>query len=160
MVAEHTTQRTGVRGSTQSCYAVVTDFERYPEWAADIKAVSVDARDPEGRASRVTFRAAAFGRSTTITVDYDYSSAPGRLSWVQSHGDITSRYDGSSEFEDVGGGETEVTYTLDVELRVPIPGFVKRRAESRIVGTALRELKAKVENRTAAEVTEEPTPAS
>jgi hypothetical protein len=43
---------------------------------------------------------------------------------------------------------------------VPIPGFVKRRAESRIVGTALRELKAWVENGTAAEVAEESTPAS
>jgi ribosome-associated toxin RatA of RatAB toxin-antitoxin module len=149
-----------VRGSTEGCYAVVTDFERYPDWAADIKAVTVDARDDDGRATRVTFRAAAFGRSTTVTVDYDYSAAPARLSWVQSHGDLTSRYDGSYSFEEVGGSETEVTYTLDVELRVPIPGFVKRRAESRIVGYGLRELKARVENSAAPEVAEEPSPAS
>lgn len=149
-----------MRGSAESCYAVVTDFERYPEWAADIKAVTVDERDADGRATRVTFRAAAFGRSTTVTVDYDYGQAPNRLSWVQSHGDLTSRYDGSYVFEEVGGGETEVAYTLDVELRVPIPGFVKRRAESRIVGYGLKELKARVENSTAAEVTEEPSPAS
>ena len=41
---------------------------------------------------------------------------------------------------------TEVTYTLDVELRVPLPGFIKRRAQSRIMHTALEELKARVES--------------
>jgi hypothetical protein len=32
------------------------------------------------------------------------------------------------------------------ELRVPIPGFIKRRAEARIMTTALRNLKARVES--------------
>jgi hypothetical protein len=38
-----------------------------------------------------------------------------------------------------------VTYHLEVDLIVPIPGFVKRRAEGKIMGTALRELKKRVE---------------
>jgi len=145
-VSEHTTQRMTMRAAPEQCFEVVTDFERYPDWAADIKEVTVGQRDDEGRPRHVTFRAAAFGRSTTVTLEYDYSAAPNKLSWVQSGGDITSRYDGSYEFEAIGNGDTEVTYNLTVDLRVPIPGFVKRRAESRIVGTALRELKARVEN--------------
>ena len=36
-------------------------------------------------------------------------------------------------------------YELEVELVVPLPGFVKRRAELKIMHTALRELKARVE---------------
>ena len=144
-MSEHTTQRLRMRATPEQCFAVVTDFEHYPEWAADIKAVTVDQTDGEGRATRVTFRAAAFGRSTTYTLDYDYSEAPRRLPWVLSHGDITSRLDGAYEFEELDDGETEVIYHLEVDLRVPIPGFVKRRAESRIVGTALRELRARVE---------------
>jgi hypothetical protein len=35
---------------------------------------------------------------------------------------------------------------LEVDLIVPIPGFVKRRAEGKIMGTALRELKKRVES--------------
>ncbi|HUZ44724.1 MAG TPA: SRPBCC family protein [Acidimicrobiales bacterium] len=159
-MAEHTTQRVTVRGTARSCFAVVTDFESYPQWAADIKAVTVEEADAEGRATRVTWRTAAFGRSTTYTLDYDYSEAPSAVSWKESRGDITSRLDGSYRFEELGGGETEVIYSLDVELRVPIPGFVKRRAESRIVATALREFKARVENGAPAEASEEPTPAS
>jgi hypothetical protein len=42
-------------------------------------------------------------------------------------------------------GRTLVTYHLAVELVVPLPGFVKRRAEQKIVHTALRELRAQVQ---------------
>ena len=41
-------------------------------------------------------------------------------------------------------GCTDVTYDLSVEVVVPLPGFVKRRAEVRILHT-LWELKARVE---------------
>lgn len=135
-----------IRSSPEHCFAVLTDFDGYPEWAADIKAVSVDERDDAGRATLVTFRAAAFGRSTSYTLRYDYGGAPRELTWVQVGGDLTRRLDGSYQIEPSEGGSAEVAYQLVVELRVPLPGFVKRRAEGRITGTALRELKARVED--------------
>ena len=45
-----------------------------------------------------------------------------------------------------GDGGTEVTYHLEVEMKVPLPGFIKMRAQSRIMSIALRELKARVES--------------
>jgi hypothetical protein len=39
-----------------------------------------------------------------------------------------------------------VRYELSVELRVPIPGFVKRRAEGHILHAAVRDLKTRVES--------------
>jgi hypothetical protein len=135
-----------IRSSPEHCFDVLTDFDRYPEWAADIKQVAVDERDADGRAMLVTFRAAAFGRSTSYTLRYDYSGAPRELSWVQVGGDLTRRLDGSYVIEASEGGDSEVAYQLIVDLKVPLPGFVKRRAEGRIMGTALRELKARVES--------------
>jgi len=125
-------------------YAIVTDFDSYPAWAADLKEVEVEARDNEGRASRVRFRAAAFGRSTTYTLAYDYGEAPARLSWVQTAGDITARVDGTYEFTAVPEG-TEVAYHLEVDLKMPLPGFIKQRAAARIVAAALRQLRAHAE---------------
>ena len=143
-MAEQATQRMIIRATPAECFAVVTDFEHYPEWAADIKQVSMLERDDEGRATKVAFRVAAFGRSTSLVLVYDYVDAPARLSWTQDHGDLTSRYEGEYSFES-SGEDTEVVYHLYVELRVPLPGFIKRRAEGRIMGTALRELKSRVE---------------
>jgi hypothetical protein len=144
-VEEQVTERMIIRGTPEHCYEVLTAFDAYPEWAADIKAVSVDERDDQGRAKQVTFRAAAFGRSTSYTLSYEYGSNPVELSWVQVAGDITRRLDGSYQLMPAGDGSTEITYRLIVDLKVPLPGFVKRRAEGRIMGTALRELKARVE---------------
>ncbi len=143
---EQVTEHMVIGGTPAHCYEVLTSFELYPEWAADIKSVTIDERDAEGRARIVTFRAAAFGRSTSYTLHYDYSRAPAELSWVQVAGDITRRLDGSYEMEATGDGATEITYRLVVDLKVPLPGFVKRRAEWRIMGTALGELKARVES--------------
>jgi ribosome-associated toxin RatA of RatAB toxin-antitoxin module len=135
-----------VAAPAEQCFAVLVDVERYPEWAADIKDVSVMSRDSEGRPLEVTWRAGAFGRSTSYTLRYDYSAAPTKLSWKQTAGDLTSKLDGTYSFERSDNGSTEVTYTLEVELRVPLPGFIKRRAQSRIMHTALEELKARVES--------------
>jgi len=134
-----------VHASPERCRAVALDVEHYPEWAADIKEVEVLARDAEGRAQRVRFRAAAFGRSTTYTLVYDHSGAPGTFSWKLEEGDLTRVLDGWYTFEAVDGGDTEVTYHLVAELLLPIPGFVKRRTEGRIMHTALKELKARAE---------------
>jgi ribosome-associated toxin RatA of RatAB toxin-antitoxin module len=147
-VADQATEHMSVSASPERCFAVVADLERYPEWAADIKEVVVHERDDEGRPLSVTFRAAAFGRSTSNTLVYDYSHAPRSLSWTQTKGDITTRWDGSYVFEPGDGSGTDVTYHLEAELRVPIPGFIKLRATSRIMSTAMRELKARVESST------------
>ena len=142
---EQVTERMIIGGAPEHCYEVLTAFEDYPQWAADIKSVTVDERDTAGNAVEVTFRAAAFGRSTSYTLHYDYSGAPTDLSWKQVTGDITRRLDGSYKMSPSGDGGTEIVYNLVVDLKVPLPGFVKRRAEGRIMGTALRELKARVE---------------
>jgi ribosome-associated toxin RatA of RatAB toxin-antitoxin module len=143
-VEEQVAERMIIRTTPEQCFDILTDFERYPEWAADIKAVTIGDKDDQGRPAQVTFRAAAFGRSTSYTLAYDYSKAPKELSWVQVDGDLTRRLDGAYTLEPAGD-DTEVIYHLTVELKVPLPGFVKRRAEGRIMGTALKELKSRAE---------------
>ena len=145
-MAEQATERIAVAASPARCFEVSSDISAYPQWAADIKNVTIDERDEEGRPRVVTFRAAAFGRSTSYTLAYDYSQAPEVLSWVQTAGDITSKLDGQYVFAPNGDGGTEVTYHLEVEMKVPLPGFIKMRAQSRIMSIALRELKARVES--------------
>jgi uncharacterized membrane protein len=145
-VADQATEHISVTAPPEQCFVVAADLERYPEWAADIKEIDVKERDDLGRPVLVTFRAAAFGRSTSMTLAYDYSEAPHILSWKLTQGDITTKWDGSYVFDPAEGGGTDVTYHVEAELRVPIPGFIKMRATSRIMATAMRELKARVES--------------
>ena len=145
-MAEQATEHMSVAAPPERCFAVAADLERYPEFFNDVKEVEVKERDDEGRPLLVTFRAAAFGRSTSYTLAYDYTDAPHTLSWKLTQGDITTKLDGSYVFEAGDNAGTDVTYHLEAELRVPIPGFIKMRATSRIISTAMRELKARVES--------------
>jgi ribosome-associated toxin RatA of RatAB toxin-antitoxin module len=134
-----------VNAAPDVVYAVVTDFDNYVNWLSDFKRVEVLERDTLGRPLEVEFRAAAFGRSTTYTLRYDYSHAPEELRWTQVEGDLTESLHGQYRFEPAGAG-TKVTYDLEVELMVPIPAFIKARAAQRIQTQALRELKAQAES--------------
>lgn len=146
-VPEQANEQTTIEAPVEQCYEVLTDFERYPEWAGDLKESTVLERDDEGRPVVVEFRAAAMGRSTTYRLRYDYSGAPLRLGWQLEAGDIQRELDGTYELRPAADdpSRTEVGYELSVDLIMPIPGFVKRRAETRILKTALDELKARVE---------------
>jgi ribosome-associated toxin RatA of RatAB toxin-antitoxin module len=140
-----------INASVQVCFDTLTDFERYPQWASDLKQAVVVERDDQGRAAIVEFRAAAMGRSTTYRLRYDYEGAPHQLSWFLDSGDLQRELDGAYHLRAIDdpshdGESTEVVYELSVDLILPIPGFVKRRAETRILKTALTDLKQLVES--------------
>ena len=145
-MAEQATERTTIAAPPDVVYATALDIEAYPEWAQDIKEVTIVERDEEERPLRVRFRAAAMGHSARYVLKYDHSGAPRSMKWVLEQGDIVRRLDGEYLFEPAAGtGGTDVTYHLVVELAVPLPGFIKRRAESKIMTTALDELKRRCE---------------
>ena len=141
---DQATETEHVAASPERCYELAVDFERYPEWARDVKEANVLERDAHGRATKVEYRASALGRSTHYTLAYDYSQAPERLSWSLVEGDIMRVIDGAYSFVPIDGG-TDITYSLRIELIIPLPGFVKRRAEVRILHT-LKELKSRAES--------------
>jgi len=144
-MADSASQSITIASSPSNVWAIATDVERYPEWAKDVKQVVVRSRDGEGRPSEVEFRASALGRSTHYTLQYDYSQAPSVLAWHMVRGDIMRSIEGAYHFTPTADGGTEVRYDLAIELVVPLPGFVKRRAEVCILNT-VRELKVRAEH--------------
>jgi uncharacterized membrane protein len=148
-MADTASERIRVAAPADRCLDIALDFERYPEWAKDVKAAKVVERDDAGRGRRVEFRAAALGKSIRYLLEYDFSELPRAFSWRFVEGDLLRRLDGTYRFEpDPDGGDepsTRVHYDLAVEVAVPLPGMVKRRAASLIMGNALKELKRHIE---------------
>lgn len=144
IMAETASQTITIEAPVERVWDIASDVERYPEWARDVKDVVVRSRDEAGRPQEVEFRASALGRSTHYTLRYDYADAPSVLAWSMVRGDIQRAIDGSYHF-DHADGSTQVRYDLSIELVVPLPGFVKRRAEVRILNT-VRELKTRAES--------------
>jgi hypothetical protein len=84
--------------------------------------------------------------SIRYVLAYDYTEAPRAFSWQFVEGDMLRRLDGTYRFEPEGDNSTRVHYDLTVELAVPLPGLLKRRAAGLIMGSALKELKKQVES--------------
>jgi uncharacterized protein YndB with AHSA1/START domain len=146
-MADQATQTLEIAASPERVFEALLDLDAYPTWARDLKGVTVESLDDQGRGREVTFRAAAMGRSTSYTLRYSYDVEPHRMSWELVRGDIARRIDGSYTLDPVPGtpDRTLVTYDLTVDLIVPLPSFVKRRAEYKVIHAALRELRSHLE---------------
>ena len=144
-MTETASERIRVEAPAERCFDVAVDFESYPEWVRDVKEVRVLEHDDEGRGTRVEYRAAALGKSIRYVLAYDYREAPTSFSWELVEGDMLRRLDGRYQFDADGPSSTRVHYDLAVDLAVPLPGLVKRRAAGLIMGSALKELKRQVE---------------
>jgi uncharacterized membrane protein len=145
-MTETANERIRVDAPAARCFDVAIDFESYPEWAKDVKSARIVEEDDEGRGTKVEFRAAALGRSVRYILEYDYSEAPEAFSWHFVEGDMLKRLDGRYRFEPESDSTTRVHYDLAVEIGVPLPGLLKRRAAGLIMGSALKELKKQVES--------------
>lgn len=143
-MADEAHEHTTVEAPPDRCYAVAVDFERYPEWARDVKEVTVLERDADGRGSRVEYRVAGLGQSIHYILKYDYGDAPDAFSWELVESDKLRQLDGRYGFELEGTG-TRVAYDLTIDVAIPLPGLIKRQAARMIISTALRELKKEAE---------------
>ncbi|MBW3594841.1 MAG: SRPBCC family protein [Actinobacteria bacterium] len=143
-MAESVSDTIDVKASAEEIFAVATDFEKYPDWNADIKKVEIKETDDEGRATKVWMQVDAKVKTVSYTLEYDYSNAPESFSWSLLEGDV-KELSGSyafDEFDDV----TEVQYETRIDPGFPIPGVIKRQGQRRLVKAALEDLKKRVES--------------
>ena|SRR2546421_2843192 len=143
-MADEARESIHIQASPEECYAVAIDFDRYPEWATDVRYVEVLERDDQGRGTKVKYRISALGKTMGYILAYDYADAPGGFSWVLAKADVLRQLDGSYSFVAQDGG-TQVGYVLAVDITVPVPGFMKKAAAGMIVQNAMKQLKQYVE---------------
>ena len=127
--------------------AVIADFAAYPQWASAVRAAEKLGQDTSGRASQVRFTLDAGVLKDTYVLGYDWDGDAGvRWHLAQAGSVITGMSGGYALAERAGA--TEATYDLAVDLRLPMPGPLKRRAEKTIIDTALKGLKNRAERLT------------
>ena len=144
-MGEHAAGDTEVYATPAEVMAVVADFEAYPEWVASLEEVEVLARDRRGRGTRVAFRLGTPWGEQAYTLAYRYQPSDAGMSWTYVEGTLQDLA-GSYALEPADDGATRVTYQLEVELGIPVPGFLMRQAAKQIVRSALSDLKRRVES--------------
>ena len=125
---------------------VIADFDSYPEWTGAVKSVEVTVPgDGEGaRAQQVRFSMDAGLVKDNYELAYKWAADGLSVSWTLVSGQMQKAQQGSYVLKPTPKG-TEVTYTLAVDLAVPMIGLLRRKAERVILDTALKELRKRVE---------------
>ncbi|HEY6274754.1 MAG TPA: SRPBCC family protein [Streptosporangiaceae bacterium] len=143
-MADRTSASITVSAPRADVMAVIADFAAYPQWASAVRSADVVGSDGAGRPSRVRFQldAGVIRDSYVLAYDWDGDRA---VRWdLAEPGTVVTAMTGGYLLAEAGAG-TQVTYELTVDVRIPMLGMVKRRAEKTIIDTALKGLKDRVE---------------
>ena len=132
-----------IDASPETLYDVAADVAAYPQWASGVKQVEVLDVDAEGRVDRARFVLEGFVKEITYVLKYTHDR-PNTLSWTAEESDDLKMLEGSYQFDETEAGATEVVYSLTVDPKFLMLGFVRRQAEKQIVTTALRGLRKRV----------------
>ncbi|GAA4682580.1 SRPBCC family protein [Streptomyces chumphonensis] len=144
-MAEHTRSSITVDAAPAEVMGVIADFARYPEWTGEVKEAEVLSADAEGRAERVRLLLDAGAIRDEHTLAYTWHSAH-EVSWSLVTSQMLRALDGSYRLASAGPDRTEVTYQLTVDVKIPMLGMIKRKAEKVIIDRALEGLKQRVES--------------
>jgi ribosome-associated toxin RatA of RatAB toxin-antitoxin module len=143
-VPEESTQSIVIDADPAQVMAVIADFASYPRWTGSVKSAEILEDGPDGRARRVAFVLDAGIIRDQYELAYEWDGDR-RVEWRLTSGQMMRAQHGSYELRPEAPGRTHVTYSLSVELGIPMLGLLKRKAERVVMDTALKELKRRVE---------------
>ena len=124
---------------------VLFELAKYPEWSTAIKSVDVLASDEQGRLTTGKFLIDAGMMKDKVTLDYDWSETPSKLSFSLNDADLLTGMKGSYSIKKIDEDTTQVTYEMGVEISMPIPAMMRKKAEQATIDQALQQLKSHLE---------------
>ena len=134
-----------VAASPEDCFAVITDFDTYPQWSAAVCKTEVRDRYPDGLARQVEMQLDIKLRKIRYVLEYRYER-PLRLTWTLIEGDLKA-VTGAYAFELLKPGNTRMTCTQAIDIGFWIPGFLRAVFERQALKDSVEELKTEVEKR-------------
>jgi ribosome-associated toxin RatA of RatAB toxin-antitoxin module len=145
-MADQTHSSIVINASPAAIMAVIADLKAYPDWSDGINQVTVlSVFEEDNRPADARFSLVSGAIKDDYELEYDWEG-DSKVSWTLTKGDMLTAMDGVYELADNGDGTTTVDYRLSVDIKIPMIGMIKRKAEKVIVDTALKGLKKRVES--------------
>ena len=145
-MADQTESSIVINASPAAIMDVIADLPAYPQWSDGITEVTVlSIYEDDNRPADARFNLNSGAIKDTYELEYDWNG-DASVSWTLTKGDMLTAMDGVYALTDNGDGTTTVNYRLAVDVKIPMIGMIKRKAEKVIVDTALKGLKKRVES--------------
>jgi len=135
-----------IEATPAAIMGVISDLAAYPQWSDGISSVEVlSLYEEDSRPADARFSLASGPIKDTYELEYDWDDDKS-VSWTLTKAEMLTAMDGSYTLTENGDGTTTVHYQLAVDVKIPMIGMIKRKAERVIVDTALKGLKKRVES--------------
>jgi ribosome-associated toxin RatA of RatAB toxin-antitoxin module len=101
-------------------YDVIVDYAKYADFVDGVSSTKVISQSDTS--AKVEY-------SVNMIKSFKYTLAttqvrPTKISWVLDSGDLFKKNDGQWLLKDLGGGKTEVTYSLEVDFKMFAPNSI------------------------------------
>jgi hypothetical protein len=144
-MSEFSSSTVTIEASISEVGATLFAIATYPEWSGAFKKVEVLATDDQGRATKAKLTVDAGAVKDVVTLDFDWSDAPSKVSFSLDDANILTKMDGAYLLKSLGEDSTSVTYQLSVGLSMPIPAMMIAKQEKSTIDSALKQLKEHLE---------------
>ncbi|MEI6867416.1 MAG: SRPBCC family protein [Actinomycetes bacterium] len=145
-MSEYSESSIVIAASVSEVEAVLFDLANYPSWSTAIKSAEVLETNSDSRVTKIRTSIDGGVLRDNVTLEYDWSGAPGRLSFSLEDADLLTEMSGAYTIESLDDDETKVTYQLKVGISMPVPAMMRQKAEKSSIELALSQLKSKIEN--------------
>ncbi len=123
----------------------VAAVEELPSWSGPHKSAEVESRHGDGRPNRVRATVSAAGFNDEAVTDYSWDE-PRSVTWTLAESSVQSTQVGTYTLTPTDGG-THVRLDLEIDVKVPMPGFVLKRVLKGALDTGSKGFAKYVESR-------------
>lgn len=109
--------------SAEKIFQVLKDYETYPEFMDGVSRVEVVERN--GNKAKVKYHINLIKKFSYV-LDL-VEEGPHKLSWSFDSGDLFKINSGHWSLKENTDGTTDVTYKVDVDFKVMVPGMVSKK---------------------------------
>ncbi len=150
-MAESVSESVKINASPEQVMAVIANLEDYPSWSDGFTGVEIITTHEDGGPRDVAFTIATPIGKDSYEISYLWAGNDS-VSWTLNSDEsgkpksgMMRKLVGSYTLVPDGAG-TMVTYELEIDPKIPMMGFMKKKAAATIVDQALNGLKKRVES--------------
>ena len=114
-----------IEATPQEILDVVADIEATPSWSPQYQSAEVMDSYDDGRPRRVKMTIKAAGITDTQVIEYTWTE--NKVSWTLIRATQLKKQDASYTLTP-DGDKTRVKFDITIDLAVPLPGFILKRA--------------------------------
>ena len=130
-----------IEASPEEILAVIADVESAPTWSSQYQSAEVLDTYSDGRPKQVKMKVKAAGITDEQTVEYTWGDNTAGWTLVKA-GQLktqNARYTLTPQ-----GDKTKVRFDIEVDLSIPLPGFIVKQAIKGALDTATNGLRKQV----------------